>query len=127
MMNTNDAHKRSINNGDLVIIKTKRGQVKMRALVTDNIQQGSVDANMGGGGPVGPEAWQQCNINDLTDLQRYDPISGFPVYKALLCEVELVNKSGKKLKIDSGEQGADLSFENTRGKTEKILRRVLLI
>ena len=36
---------------------------------------------------VGPHAWQERNVNDLTDLQRYDPISGFPVYKALLCEV----------------------------------------
>ena len=26
-------------------------------------------------------------MNELTDLQRYDPISGFPVYKALLCDV----------------------------------------
>ena len=43
---------------------------------------------MGGGGPVGPEAWKGCNVNELTDLSRFDPISGFPVYKALLCEVE---------------------------------------
>jgi hypothetical protein len=26
-------------------------------------------------------------VNDLTDPADYDPISGFPVYKALLCEV----------------------------------------
>ena len=25
--------------------------------------------------------------NDLTDPANYDPISGFPVYKALLCDV----------------------------------------
>ncbi len=44
-------------------------------------------ATMYGGGPVGPEAWRLCNINELTDINRYAPISGFPVYKALLCEV----------------------------------------
>jgi cysteine desulfurase NifS len=42
---------------------------------------------MGGGGPLGSKAWQDCNVNELTDLENYDPISGFPVYKALLCEV----------------------------------------
>ena len=36
---------------------------------------------------LGNTAWQDCNVNDLTDLNRYDAISGFPVYKALLCEV----------------------------------------
>ena len=42
---------------------------------------------MGGGGPLGPEAWRRATVNDLTDPDNYDPISGFPVYKALLCEV----------------------------------------
>jgi cysteine desulfurase NifS len=68
-------------------VVSPRGRVGFRAYVTDNIMQGVVDASMGGGGPVGPQAWQDCNVNNLTDLQRYDPISGFPVYKALLCEV----------------------------------------
>jgi len=42
---------------------------------------------MGGGGPLGPQAWQDANVNELTDPDNSDPISGFPVYKALLCEV----------------------------------------
>ena len=40
---------------------------------------------MGGGTPVGPRAWQEWNVNELTDASNCDPISGFPVYKALLC------------------------------------------
>ena len=86
MMNTLDASDRGIEDGDEVILKSPRGEVRLRALVTGDIVQGAVDASMGGGGPIGPQAWQSCNINDLTDL-RYDPISGFPIYKALLCEV----------------------------------------
>jgi hypothetical protein len=43
---------------------------------------------MGGGGPLGPLAWQQANANALTNFEHRDPISGFPVFKALLCEVE---------------------------------------
>ena len=42
---------------------------------------------MGGGGPIGPSSWQQGNVNELTDFYNRDPISGFPVYKALLCDV----------------------------------------
>jgi cysteine desulfurase NifS len=53
---------------------------------------------------VGPRAWQECNVNELTDLGRVDPISGFPVYKALLCEVEKVEAGqSKKIRVDSGE------------------------
>jgi len=47
---------------------------------------------MGGGGPLGNPDWQRANVNDLTDLENCDPISGFPVYKALLCEV--IKKAG---------------------------------
>jgi hypothetical protein len=42
---------------------------------------------MGGGGPLGSAAWREANVNQLTDRENYDPISGFPVCKALLCEV----------------------------------------
>jgi anaerobic selenocysteine-containing dehydrogenase len=86
-INTSDARARGIKNGDHVLVKTSRGQITLRAIVTDSIVKGAVEANMGGGCHVGPKAWQEGNINELTDLQQYDPISGFPVYKALLCEV----------------------------------------
>ncbi|MBF0508992.1 MAG: IscS subfamily cysteine desulfurase [Deltaproteobacteria bacterium] len=86
-MNSRDAGDRNIAFGDLVEVISPRGRVRFRAYVTDNIMPGVIDASMGGGGPVGPQAWQDSNVNDLTDLQRYDPISGFPVYKALLCQV----------------------------------------
>jgi cysteine desulfurase NifS len=86
-MNTVDAEARGIEDGDWVWVATPRGKLKYRARVSDEIAQGAIDANMGGGGPLGPREWQDCNVNDLTDLQRYDPISGFPVYKALLCDV----------------------------------------
>jgi cysteine desulfurase NifS len=102
MINTEDARARDIRHGDAVFITSPRGQVRMRAIVTDDIVQGAIEANMGGGGPLGPKAWQECNINDLTDL-RYDPISGFPIYKALLCEVAKVTDSEDILSIDTGE------------------------
>ncbi|HNR50961.1 MAG TPA: molybdopterin-dependent oxidoreductase, partial [Deltaproteobacteria bacterium] len=56
MINKSDARDRGIKNGDAVIVRSPRGNVKMRAVVTSDIVQGTVDANMGGGGPLGPAA-----------------------------------------------------------------------
>ena len=86
-LNTRDAAVRGIQTGDLVEVRTLRGAVPFRARVTNDIVEGAVECNMGGGTPVGPKAWQEWNVNLLTDLENYDDISGFPVYKALLCEV----------------------------------------
>ena len=86
-LNALDAEARGIASGDLVEVRTPRGAVPFRARVTRDIASGAVECNMGGGGPVGPKAWQEWNVNELTDLGNYDEISGFPVYKALLCEV----------------------------------------
>jgi len=103
MMNSQDAKERGIKNGDKVTVKSPRGSVHMRAIVTENIVKGAVDANHAGGGPVGPDAWQECNINELTDLDNFDPISGFPVYKSLLCDVVKTDSDGSSVVIDSGE------------------------
>jgi len=87
-LHTADAAARGIAEGDEVDVVTLRGRVRFKAHVTDDIVPGAVEANMGGGGPLGPAAWRNANVNDLTDASNFDPISGFPVYKALLCEVE---------------------------------------
>jgi cysteine desulfurase NifS len=91
-INTEDANVRGIQDGDAVEVRTPRGAVRFRALVTDDIVRGAIECNMGGGSPVGPAAWQEANVNELTDLGNYDEISGFPVYKALLCDVVRVEE-----------------------------------
>jgi cysteine desulfurase NifS len=93
LLNSSDADERGIENGDWVWVRTPRGRMKFRAVVTDDIVKGAIDATMGGGGPLGSEAWQECNVNELTDLEHCDPISGFPIYKTLLCQVEKVQGS----------------------------------
>ncbi|MFQ5558012.1 MAG: aminotransferase class V-fold PLP-dependent enzyme, partial [Acidimicrobiales bacterium] len=92
-LNDDDASVRGIASGDLVEVRTPRGAVPFRARVTDSIVAGAIECAMGGGTPVGPAAWREWNVNDLTDMSRYDEITGFPVYKALLCDV---------VKIESG-------------------------
>jgi cysteine desulfurase NifS len=101
-MHTRDAEHRGIANGDRVYVRTARGQIPLRAIVTDDIVQGAIEANMGGGCYQAPQAWREGNVNELTDLSRYDPISGFPIYKSLLCDVLAAGESGT-VPIGTGE------------------------
>src|SRR5450830_483056 len=86
-LNREDAKELGIEEGERVWVETPRGRALFTARLTDNIVRGSIDAAMGGGGPLGGKAWQECNVNELTDITRFDPISGFPIYKTLLCRV----------------------------------------
>jgi anaerobic selenocysteine-containing dehydrogenase len=88
LIHPEDAEPRAIRDGDRVWVKTKRGRVPFYAKVTEGIVKGVIEANMGGGGPLQPKEWREANVNELTDPENRDPISGFPVFKALLCEVE---------------------------------------
>lgn len=88
LLHPQDARARGLQDGDPVWLVSPRGRVPYWARVTDGIVPGAVEANMGGGGPLGPLEWQQANVNELTDFDNRDPLLGFPVYKALLCEVE---------------------------------------
>jgi cysteine desulfurase NifS len=104
LINQEDAEARGIKNGDRVRIRTPRGSVLMRAKVTGDIMRGAVDANHAGGGPLGPPEWREANVNRLTDLGQCDPISGFPVYKCLLCEIEPVRDGSAPLSLSEREE-----------------------
>jgi anaerobic selenocysteine-containing dehydrogenase len=82
-----DAEARGIQDGDEVDVVSPRGRIPFHARVTEDIVPGVVEVNMGGGGPLGPKAWRDANVNELTDLENVEEISGFPVFKALLCDV----------------------------------------
>ena len=124
-MNPVDAGKRNIKTGDLVEVRTQRGAVPFRALVTDEIAAGSVECNQGGGTPVGPKSWQKWNVNYLTDINNYDEISGFPVYKALLCEVTKTGEATKQsVKTTSKKVEKDDSASGMKAKHQK--RRIYL-
>jgi len=119
MMNPGDARERGIANGDRVLLATRRGQVAMHALVTDDIVAGAIEASAMGGGPSGPEAWRRANVNLLTDLERYDPISGFPVYKALLCEVTRI-EAGEAEAVAGKDQYDDRAAARSGGTPRRV-------
>jgi len=87
LIHPEDAAQRAIAEGDRVFVTTVRGKVDFYAKVTDQVPPGVVEINVGGGAPQQAPAWQKANANFLTDIDNRDPISGFPVFKALLCQV----------------------------------------
>jgi cysteine desulfurase NifS len=124
-INADDAKERGIGNCDLVEVGTLRGSVPFRAWVTTDIVKGTIECNMGGGTPVGPKAWQEWNVNELTDIKNYDPISGFPVYKSLLCNVAKI-KSGVPHLEDKTEQMPVRADNAPRHREVKSVDRIWL-
>jgi len=82
-----DADERGIQDGDRCYVISLRGRVPFRARLTKDIVPGVVEVNMGGGGPLGPIEWQDANVNELTDAENIEIMTGFPVFKSLLCDV----------------------------------------
>jgi anaerobic selenocysteine-containing dehydrogenase len=82
-----DAALRDIQTGDEVFVVSPRGKVRYTAWVSEDIVPGVIEANAGGGSPIASRPWRESNVNELTDADNRDPLSGFPVYKALLCDV----------------------------------------
>ena len=127
-LSVEDARQRAIETGDLVEVRTPRGAVPFRARVSGDITSGAVECNMGGGTPVGPKAWQKWNVNELTDIDNYDDISGFPVYKALLCEVMKVESgdvASRSVAVDRLVTG-DAPTPERRTRSRKTGKRVYL-
>jgi anaerobic selenocysteine-containing dehydrogenase len=77
-INPRDAQARSIGAGDWVSLSTQRGTIKVRANLTEVVPPGVVSIY---------HAWPEADVNLLIEPDYLDPISGFPGFKALLCEV----------------------------------------
>ncbi|UCD78640.1 MAG: molybdopterin-dependent oxidoreductase [Desulfobacterales bacterium] len=77
-LNPADAGQRGINQGDWILLSTRRGAVRVRANLTEAVMPGVVNIYHGR-----PEA----DVNTLIDPDYRDPISGFPGFKSLLCDV----------------------------------------
>jgi anaerobic selenocysteine-containing dehydrogenase len=78
-INPSDAKPRGIASGDMVVVSSPRGSIKLKAEVTDIILPGVVHI---------PHHWPgEANVNILIDDQALDPISGFAPFKSQLCQV----------------------------------------
>ena len=73
-----DAASRCIADGDWVLLSTPRGKVRARANLTEVVAPGVVSMY---------HAWPEADVNSLIEPDYLDPISGFPGFKSMLCEV----------------------------------------
>ncbi|MBW2741345.1 MAG: molybdopterin oxidoreductase, partial [Deltaproteobacteria bacterium] len=85
-----DSH--GIANGDWIYVSSPRGRIKMKAVVTEDIQTGVVNIDHGWWFPEreGPDfgVWES-NANILTSsAPPYDPAFGSYQLRGLLCNIE---------------------------------------
>jgi anaerobic selenocysteine-containing dehydrogenase len=78
-INPRDAEERGISQGDWVMLSTPRNAIRVKANVTERVPVGAVSMLHG---------YAEADVNLLIEPDYRDPISGFPGFKALLCEVK---------------------------------------
>lgn len=69
----------NVRDGEMIIISTKRGSIKIKAKATEDMPPGVVSI---------PHGWEEANCNTLTFARPADPVTGVPNYKATLCKIE---------------------------------------
>jgi len=67
-----------VEDGDTVIVESKRGSLKIKAKLSAGILPEVVHI---------PHGWVEQDCNLLTDNQQRDPVSGFPALKSSLCRI----------------------------------------
>ncbi|MFC1824546.1 molybdopterin-dependent oxidoreductase [Thermodesulfobacteriota bacterium] len=82
-MNPGDAAQRKISQGDRVDLSTPKASIGVKANLTEYVPRGVVNMYHG---------YPEANVNELIEPDYRDPISGFPGFKALLCEVKKSSK-----------------------------------
>ena len=78
-INPKDADDRGIKQGAPVTLSTKRGAIQVKANLTEIIAPGVVNMY---------HAYSEADVNLLIDPDYVDPISCYPGFKALLCDVK---------------------------------------
>jgi anaerobic selenocysteine-containing dehydrogenase len=82
-LHPDDARARSIAAGQMLTMSTPRGRVQMKARISEAVHPGVVRIAWGWG-EVDPDA----NVNNLTDDDRRDPVTGTPSNRSFMCRVE---------------------------------------
>ena len=68
-----------IKEGDPIAVESNRGEIKVKARVTQDILEGVVSI---------PHGWpRKANVNLLTDVHCREPIMGYPQMKSQLCSI----------------------------------------
>jgi anaerobic selenocysteine-containing dehydrogenase len=89
-VNPRDAKDRGIAHEDWVSLATPRGAIRVRANLTEMVAPGVVSMYHDD-----PDA----SVNLLIEPDYLDPISGYPGFKSLLCEVKRIDDTPKPIQI----------------------------
>lgn len=84
-INPKDAQARGLVPGEWVMLASPRGSIRVRANVTELVPPGVVSMYHG---------LPSADANELIEPDYRDPISGYPGYKSLLCEVKKLQRKG---------------------------------
>ena len=68
-----------IKDGDRVVLSTKYGSLTIRIKISNDIRKDCLRMTHG---------WEEANANELTGLEYFDPVSGFPWLRALPAAIE---------------------------------------
>ncbi len=77
-MNPADASERDIKSEDWVWLETPRGKIRVKANLTETVLPGVVHMAHG---------LEEADVNRLIAPDDLDPISGFPGFKSMRCQV----------------------------------------
>jgi anaerobic selenocysteine-containing dehydrogenase len=86
-VNPADAAARSISQDDWVSLYTARNAIRVRANLTERVPPGVVSMF---------HAYPEANVNLLIEPDYLDPISGYPGFKSLLCDVKKISDAGAR-------------------------------
>jgi anaerobic selenocysteine-containing dehydrogenase len=76
------ARQYGVKDGGPVVVESPRGQIKVKARLTQDILEGVVSIRHG---------WpREANVNLLTDVHCGEPIMGYPQMKSQLCAIRKV-------------------------------------
>lgn len=73
------AAKYGVKSRDPIVVESNRGEIKVKALLTEDMAEGVVSV---------PHGWPgEANVNLLTDIHLREPIMGYPQMKSQLCSI----------------------------------------
>ncbi len=86
-MHPEDGAARGIGQGDPILLETANGAVTVKANLTYSVKKGTVSFY---------HDYPEADVNRLIHRDHLDPISGFPGYRTVRCQVVRRDKAGKE-------------------------------
>jgi len=87
-INPKDAEKLGIRNSESVLVQSRRGEIEIKALITDRVPEGVVFI---------PFHFAECAANVLTN-PALDPVAKIPEYKVCAVRIEKASRSAMEVK-----------------------------